>query len=432
MTRKSILALFILSIAVSLGADTISLDDALALAKENNKSLMVARINLENSIRSASTISYLPSFSVGSEFTMTGSAVDDTYSMGFTPSIAASAKLTIDSTDIYESKTNALSKQSAYNTYDQSVSSTESSVRTAYWNLVSANLAIKSAEKNLEDSERSYRNVEEQYEGGKATTLALSQSELSLYDSQIAYDNAVTTKENAELALGYLIGLEDFEVEESLPEVRDLKDYEDVKEMMTGSLQYQQAVIAVSQAEIANKSLKASTVYPTVAVSASYEIGQKITGPYETSAKKSSSWDGDLYDSAKLSVGVSLPLDHLLPSSKAKANLKNAEANITKAEISLQNTLETLEQSVEKAYRSVETAQKNIAKYVKHLDMAKKKLELTEAAYEGGRATFETLSDAQSDLFASEITLINQHLTWVTALSSLASTLGCDADALLK
>ncbi len=432
MKRKSLLAFLLLSIAAALSASTITIDDAIALAKENNKSLQVARINLENSIRSASVISYLPSLSVGSKFTMSASAIDETYSMGLSPTVAAKASMTIDTSDIYDSKVNAMTRQSAINTYDQSVSSTENSVRTAYWNLVSANLAVESAKKNLEDSERSYRNVQEQYEGGKASTLALSQAELSLYDSELAYDNAVTTVDNAKLTLGYLIGKQDFDVEKSLPEVGELKSYDEVKEMVTSSLSYQQAVINLSQAELTSKALKATTLYPTVSVSASYEIGHQITGPYDNSRGKSSSWDGELYDSAALSVGVNLPLDHLLPSSKAKANLQNASANITKAELLLQSTLDSLEQSVEKAYRSVETAEKNIAKYEKHLEMAKSKLSLTEAAYEGGRATYDALSNAQSDLFESEISLLNQHLTWVTALSSLATTLGVDSASLLK
>ena len=432
MKRKSLLVFLLLFSAALLGASTITVEDAIALAKENNKSLKVARINLESSIRSASVISYLPSLSVGSEFSVSGSAIDETYSMGLSPTIAAKASLKIDSSDIYDSKVNALTRQSAYNSYDQSVSSIENSVRTAYWNLVGANLAVKSARRNLEDSERSYGNVQEQYEGGKASTLSLSQAELSLYDSQIAYDNALTTADNAKLALGYLIGSQDFEVEESLPDVGVLRSFEEVKGMVTEALSYKQAVIALTQAELANKALRATTLYPTVSVSASYEIGHQITGPYENSKGRSSSWDGELYDSAKLTVGVNLPLDHLLPSSKAKANLLNADSNITKAELSLQSTLESLEQSVERAYRSVETAEKNMAKGEKHLEMARNRLSLTEAAYEGGRATFDALSDAQSDLFASEISLLNQHLTWITALSALATTLGVDSASLLK
>lgn len=435
MKEKSIIALLLMAFCSAfVSAATISVDDAIKLAQDNNKQLQVARINLENSIRSASAISYLPSLSIGSTASLRDvSFIDSTYATNIDPTIGASISMSVKSTDFLSGNTNKLTKQSAYNSYEQSVLSVENSVRTAYYNLVSTMLAVESAERNLQDNKRSYESVERQYEGGKATTLALSQAELSLYDATLAYDNAVTTKENAYLALSYLIGLDDFEVEREFPEIREIKSYEEIKGMISSSLTYQKALIEVSQAEDTEKNRKASLVYPTVSVNASYRIGQSIEGPYKTSSRKNSSWgDGEMYDSASVSLSVSLPLDHLLPRSNAKVNLQNASSNVTKAQISAESTLESLMQNVEKAYRSLESARNNITKYEKYLTLAQKKLTLTEESYEGGKATYNELSDAKSALFEREIALLDQKLTYITAISDLALMLGVDSETLLK
>ena len=203
--------------------------------------------------------------------------------------------------------------------------------------------------------------------------------------------------------------------------------------MISSSLTYQKALIEVSQAEDTEKNRKASLVYPTVSVNASYRIGQSIEGPYKNSSrKKSSGGDGEMYDSASVSLSVSLPLDHLLPRSNAKVNLQNASSNVTKAQISAESTLESLMQNVEKAYRSLESARNNITKYEKYLTLAQKKLTLTEESYEGGKATYNELSDAKSALFEREIALLDQKLSYITAISDLALMLGVDSETLLK
>lgn len=434
MKRKSTIAfLLMIFISATLFASTISVEEAIELARKNNKQLQVERINLENSIRSASTISYLPSLSVSSTATLKdASIIDSTYTTGISPTIGATVSMSISNTDFLTHYTNKLTKQSAYNSYEQTVVSIENSVRTAYYNLVSVILAVERAESNLSDNKRSYEEVEKRYEGGKASSLELAQAELALYDANLSYDYALTTEKNARTTLGYLIGEHDFEVERTLPEERELKSIDEIKGLITSSLSYQGALISVSQAEDKEKNLKASTVYPKVTVSASYKIGNAVTGPYKTAKASSDSWSDSYYDNANVSVGVSLPLDHLLPHSTAKANLQNANSNVTKAEISAEKTLDSLNESVEKSYRSVVTALDNIEKYEKYLDIANKKLALTEAAYEGGKSTYKDLTDVKSDRFEAEIALLDQRLTYITALSSLATTLGVEAEILLK
>lgn len=428
MTKRkaSILLLIITAMPLLFASEKITLEEAKALAKENNKTIQIAKLDLESSMRSASVISLLPSLSLTGSITGSASLIDNTASIGSTssPALNAGISFSLDSSDIYNGKTNSLAKESANLTYEKSENSTVNSVSTAYWNVVSASLAEKSAKENYESAKENYESAKAAYEGGKSTTLVLSQSELSLYDAEISYQSAQNTRSNAYDTLSYLVGIVDYTVDEELPEIGTMKDLDMIKGLVSSSLTYRSGLLAIDQADLSRKLLMATTVFPTFSLSASYRHY------YNFSDSTTTSYQDSYKDSASLTLGVSIPLDHFIPRTKANVDLKNASSSIDRANLSLSQIEENLLNTVTTQYKAITIAKDNVEMYTKHLALAKNKLDLTQAAYDGGRATYETLATARTSYYTSEISLLQQRLNHITALSTLANTLGVEANTL--
>ena len=428
--RILMLVLCCCALCVFLPAETISLQNARDMALQNNKTIQVATIDLASSTRSAEVSIYLPSFSLSTTASAQGSFLDSTQNALVTPSASAGVSFSATTANRYTNESNQIAKQSAQVVYDASVSTVLSNVTTAYWNVVSSKLALEVAKQNLTDAETTLKNNQDAYEGGRATTLVLSQSELNQYDAQLSVESAANTLSEQKRTLAFLIGGDaaTIDVEDTLPESGNLKSYDDLLSLMQGSTTYRKSQLSVSSAEVSQKKLTNTKVYPTVSFSAS--VG--VTADYSLNSKTSNAYKGTVTDTSKVSVSVSVPLDHIFTNSSDSVQLENAGRSVDSAKLSLENTITTLQNDIKTYSDTITTAAANITKYQKHLDMAKTQMDLTSDAYEGGRATFSDLTTAKSTYFSSEISLLQQKLNYITALKKLATLLGTERANLLQ
>lgn len=436
MIRKTrILALFLL-LAISLGisASPLTLQEAKELALKNNKTLQIAQLDLQSSLRSAETQSLLPSFSLSTGTSFKTSVFSSSKAYSYTiPTATVSLGMTVSGSSYYEKEAHDVSKQGAQQTYSTSQNSVLTSVTTAYWNVVASQLALKTANANLESANATLASQQEAYDGGKVDSLTLYNAELSQYDAKLSAESAQTTLDSAMRSLSYLIGTEEYQIDGTLPEAKDIKTQDEIISMIPNSLYYQSGVTAVRKAEVSKKQTFGTNVLPTIGVSTTYFMGAstkggEIGGTYGVSSYN----DATFTDNMAISASVSVPLDHIFTNSSAHVNLENAERSVQSANISLTKKAEDLEDSVKNAYTTITTAKENITKYQKHVDMYQTKVDLTQSAYDGGRVTFSELTTAKNALYTAEIDLLQQQLNYITSLSSLADILTVEIDELYK
>lgn len=428
MNKKiMIFLLLLLTVISSVTATSLSKEEIISLALSNNKTLEIAKLELQNSLNSSSVNSLLPSISLEAGVNLTGSILNKQLNM-VTPTAATSVSFAISSKDKYQRESNELAQLSANLGLEVSTSTVLQSVTSSYWNTASSFLAVQIAEKNLENSNTTYENQKTKYENGKLSSLALSQAELAVKDAQLSLENAKTTYESSLSNLEYLTGVQALSLTTPDFTSSSLLPLETLYELCSQSLSYQKGSLAVEQAKLTDKINHNTLVSPTYSFSA--KVG--ISTSYSISYNNSWTNNFSVADNSSLSATISIPLDHLFSSSSASVTLQNSKNTIEIQQLSLNNTLEELKNQVKSSYNSIESnlrTQENTAEY---LSLAKSQLEKTQESYEHGYASFTELQTAQNAVFEKEISLLQLQLNYHIALDNLATLLNTDTKNITK
>ncbi|NLZ69198.1 MAG: TolC family protein [Spirochaetales bacterium] len=428
MNKKIVIFLLLLiTVISSLMATSLSKEEIISLALSNNKTLEIAKLELQNSLNSSSVNTLLPSISLESGINLTGSILNKQLNVA-TPTASTTVSFTISSKDKYQSESKELASLSANLGLEVSTSTVLQSVTTSYWNTASSFLAVQIAENNLETANTTCENQKAKYESGKLSSLALSQAELAVKDAQLSLENAKTTYESSLSNLEYLTGLQALSLATPDFTSSSLLPLEMLYELCSQSLSYQKGSLAVEQAKLTDKINHNTLVSPTYSFSAKVGISTSYSLSYN------SSWTNNfsVTDNSSLSATISIPLDHLFSSSSASVTLQNSKNTIEIQQLSLNNTLEELKNQVKSSYNSIESnlrTQENTAEY---LTLAKTQLEKTQESYEHGYASFTELQTAQNAVFVKEISLLQLQLNYHIALDNLATLLNTDIKNITK
>ncbi len=434
--------LALLVFMLPLGAESlpvVTLDEAIASAEENNIGLKQAAITLNQTIRNENNYvsTYLPTFGLsatagtGVSFPNQGTltATDKTTFNGVDLDLGASLNFSyaLTGSKITDGESRRLSKESATIDYQSNVSSLESNVIKAYWNLAALDIAIKNAELSVSDAQSSYDSVAEMYNSGMTDELSLTQAELAL--NQAIY-TLQTYKDQKALALASfraLTGIEgDFQTEMlpetvmlQLPSPAELYDIyaEDTTDIRS-------ARNALATAKTAEKTATLSQYMPTVTANINYTYGGGLSskasltasaGEYTTSAHNLSG-----------TVAVNIPLSSYIPGSTADETRKNASDAVSIAALSLSNTQNTLLQTIESNAMSISQQQQLLSMAESSLILAENTYSLAEEAFEAGLMSAYDLSARRSDLLSAQMSETSARLNHLLSSYDLAFTLGIE------
>ena len=418
--------LFFLTVALicvtGVFATPVSMNDAITAAKSNNISLEIAKIELEKSLRNASTLDdWLPDFSLTGSMTTSASAINQTFnpinanlSLGVSYSLGTGLIGNAESARIQETIANI--------TFMTSVSSLEESVITAYLNLQSSKISIESSKVSLENLKRTYESTKEMYESGLTSELnvldaelAVKKAEYSLKALNDAYDLSLD-------AFKILTGitLDDIELDEldevkalSLPSAEEL-----IAEYTKSILRLQSSDASIAQAEVNMKTTKIQNYYPSVSFSAGWDLS--------SSGNVNSSWKGtgDTSDSFHATVSFSVPLSSYIPGSAGNKSVKSAEDSVKIAKLNKENTINTLTTSVKNSLSTLEQQYENIAIAEDNLELTKKTLDLRRESYEAGLSTLSDMITAENNALSAELSLSSAKSQYIKSLYGLATALG--------
>ena len=402
-------------------ATSLTVEDAVELAKKNNVSIARSQITLDAAARAKahSWNSISPTASVSGTSSIPIDALSDTDS-AYTANLGISATLSVSlTTNLYTSMQSAkIAYESGKLTFDDAVKSVELSVREAFYGLLYEKENITLQEKNLEIAKTQYNNNLAKYNQGRLSEIDVLSAEVN-YKSKIpTVGSARTTFLNDLASFKQMLGLpidEKIDLEGSLDDLITLNkidvDMKDVKSSTITQLEYK---LASAKNSVLDK--RFSAFAPTVSASLRWQDQYWYLG-----------YDGTAPDATKsttLSLTATIPLDGVLPWSARNDAIDTAKDTVKDLELQIDNEKKNLKRTVDSSLRSIRQSQESIQYKQANVTLAQKTYDMTQEAYNRGTKDLLTLQDANTSLLNAQVSLKSETLTLIKAILTLENTIG--------
>lgn len=417
MNLKESFVLFLLFFMISgLFAQNkiLTIEDAVQLAKENNISVKTA----ENTLDNLGILNKYSWNSVSPTATLSGNLADDIENDSSSFSFSGSVNLNLKTNLYSEIKGAKLNYEKGLLTYNEAVRKIELSVRKNFYNLIYQKENLVLQKRSLETSKTQYLNNQEKFKNGKI-------SELDAFTSRVNYESKKPVVESAEInfqndlaTFKQLLGIPqqtEIELDGSLDEILNLKEisFDLLPKVNEPAPDVKSAEYNV---EIAKNSLldsRFSAYAPTV------------TGSYSYGKSKNSNQD-EWTTTNRLSVGISVPLDGVLPWSTRAVNIKTNRNALDTAEKNLENAKTTVAVQTESYIRKINQAVKQLDSLKSTEELANQTYQMTLTAYNYGKTDFLSLQNANDSVLSAGVNLKSQAYTLISTILDLESVLGLD------
>jgi len=403
----------------------LTIEDAVAMAIQNNVSIKQSKMNLEllEKKNKYSWNSVSPSFSLSSSFSEPLSKVDD-----WSFSVSGAINLKLSPALGTSMKSAKLAYEAGLVSYNESIRSVEKSIRMSFYQLLNAKETISSKQLNLESSKRTYETNLAKYNRGSLDQLTVLNSQYSyesaipeVYSAQIDYQNKLDVfKQSLGLDISTpieIIGtlddalIADFENDELVFNVEDLPSIKKAK-------------AKIEETENSLASSKISTYAPTV--SFAYSQGYKSAVSVMTKERE----NGLSNDNNSVTASISIPIDGLLPWSGTGVGntgalvIENLENTLKGQKMELEASKVTSMISVQNSYNLIKNSQQMLKLNKANFELAQKTYDMTLAAYNSGSKDLASLQSAQDNLEKMKFTIQSQKLNIITSVMNLEDTLG--------
>ncbi len=417
MNLKSIFVLllsFFLMNGLFAQTKKLTIEDAVQLAKENNISVKTA----ENTLNNLALQNKYSWNSVSPTATVKGNFSDNLDNDSTIFSLSGTVNLNLRTNLYSEIKSAKLNYEKGLLTYKEAVRQIELSVRKSFYNLIYQKENLVLQKRSLETSKTQYLNNQEKFKNGKISELDAFTSRVNYESKKPVVDSAEINFQNDLASFKQLLGIPqqtEIELDGSLDEILDLKEisfdlFPEVKEPAPNvkSAEY--------DVEIAKNSLldsRFSAYAPTV------------SGSYSYGKSKNSNLD-DWSTTNDLSVGVSVPLDGILPWSTSAVKIKTNKNSLDTAEKKLEDAKTTVAVQTESYIRKINQAVKQLDSLKATEELANQTYQMTLTAYNYGKTDFLSLQNANDSVLSAGVNLKSQAYTLISTILDLESVLGID------
>ena len=396
----------------------LTIDDAVQLAKENNISIKTAENTLDN-LALKNKYSWN---SVSPTATLNGNFSDNLENDSTTFSFSGAVNLSL-KTNLYSEINGAkLNYEKGLLTYKEAVRQIELSVRKSFYNLIYQQENLVLQNRSLETSKTQYLNNEEKFKNGKISELDAFTSRVNYESKKPVVESAETNFQNDLASFKQILGKTqktEIELKGSLDEILNLKEISfDLLPKVTEPAPNVKS--AEYDVEIAKNSLLDSRFSA---------YAPSISGSYSYGKSKNSNLD-DWTTTNNLSVGLSVPLDGILPWSTRAVNVKTNATALDTAEKKLEDAKTTVAVQTESYIRKINQAVKQIDSLKATEELANQTYQMTLTAYNYGKTDFLSLQNANDSVLSAGVSLKSQAYTLISAILDLESVLGIDSGTL--
>ena len=387
----------------------ITIDDAVQHAFENNIDIKISdnSLKLLKTQKNFSWNSISPSLSASGNFS--NNFEGDVNSL----SVTGSVNLAI-SSNLYTLIKNAnLSYESGKISYEQKCKSIELNVRTAFYGLLYEQENIQLQKRGLETSENQYKQNQEKFKKGQMSELDVLTSRVNYERKKPTLQAAVVAYQNDLALFKQIIGIDqnvELELSGSLDEVLKIKAVAlDGLDVVPPDV-----LLAEKSLEIAKNSLlasKFSAYVPTV--SAGYNYGKN-------KSSQTSEWN----TTNNLSIGVSIPLDSVLPWSSKNISVAVSKKSVEDAKLNLEKTNTSVTVQKENLIRQITQAISQIDSLKANVELAEQTYNMTKTAYNYGKTDLLSLQSASDNVLSAGVNLKSQAYSLISTILQLENLLG--------
>lgn len=390
-------------------AETLTLEDCIALAKENNLQLREAKMDIDQARAGVTeaNASYYPSLGLSSGYRYGGdfteskkgsysTGIDARYTIYKGGSIRAGSKIAQTRVKI------------AKEGYRQKENEVILSVKQAFFKILQIQEQIALIKNILKRRQDNLTLLKLNYSVGRENEPNVKQAEASLKQTEYDYMRAEQNLTLAKIELARLLNLPDEEISikyedkyETLPSLDSLSK---IAKVVRPEIKSQIANREVLAAQINQTK---SNYFPAISLSSSYGLqGDKFL-------EQKSSWSAGL--------GLSLPL---IDGFSTKAKVNQATIALKQNELSLEDLRNSIEQEVSEAYANWQLANKNLEVTNKILEAVRAAYQLTKLQYEQGRTSYFFLQQKESELTQAENSYVNAQYNLRSSIAQLEKTIG--------
>lgn len=392
-------------------------DVAVELAREGNIDIKKGKITLDALKRAKNTSwnSASPSLSLsaGLAFPNPDTPAHDSYT--YSERFGGSIDVRLASS-LYSSIQGAkLNYEAGLITFDEAVRAVELSVRKSFYGLLYEKQNIALQERNTETAKSRYEQNLVKYRNGRVP-------QVDMLTSRVNYQKLLPQLEDAKISYKadlasflQLIGLDtgtEIDVAGSLDDALTLGSIT----VLIDAEGTPRVAKAKSGVDIAQNQLLAGRLNsygPTV--SAGWSMGRSKTDTAD-----------DWTKTGELSLGVSIPLDGILPwSERAQATAK-AKDSVKTAQLNLEDEIATTQRAIDSSVNKARTGQLTLDSLKANVELAETTYNMTLDSYNHGFVDYMAVQSASDALLDAEVRLQNQEYTLLSCVLDLEGTLGVE------
>jgi outer membrane protein TolC len=421
MNRKLLLLLVLLIVGIfSLGANPLTLDDALERARVHNLSLQSNAIDVNAAKRDVDTSwnLFLPSLSLSLSHSGSGPVFEP--AMGFSGpasfgdtglDLALSMQFTLNAAVKEQLESYNLGYQIQKVTYEQAKAEVQRNVTQLFYYLLMEKQNIEVQEANLELARQQWEDVKKKYEEGFASEVELLTSELSYEQMKPPLQQSRNQYESNLLSLKALLGMdlsEPLELEGEIPSLMKNLEVAALKEYLAKSYSITLLDLNLAQIEKQKELNRKQAFTPSL----------NLQGSYDVSAWSDAS-SNDFNDSFSYRVTVSLPLDGFIPNSRTQVGLASMEDSLNKLALQRKQALRQMEARVISQVQNLNMLSLQADLAEQSIAVSERLYEAQEIQYNSGYLDFVTLEGARNNLMRAKQGLLGVQYQYISALIDL-------------
>lgn len=421
MNRKLLLLHILLIVGIfSLGASSLTLDEALERARMHNLSLQGNAIDVNAAKRDIDTSwnLFLPNLNLSLSHSGSGPVFEPSMSLAGPASyrdtglsLGLNMQFTLNMAVKEQLESYHLGYQIQKVTYEQAKAEIQRNVTKLFYYLLMEKQNIEVQEANLELARQQWEEVKEKFEQGFASEVEVLTSELSYEQMRPPLQQSKNQYEANLLSLKAMIGMdlsEPLEVEGEIPALMEHLEVAALQEYLAKS--YSIALLDLNLASIEKqKELNRKQAFtPSLSLQGNYGI-----------SGWNDNYSNTFSDSFSYSVSVSLPLDGFIPNSRTQVGLASLDDSLDKLALQRQQALQQMEVSV------ISQVQ-NLNMLSLQADLAEQSLAVSERFYEAqviqyysGYLGFVSLEESRNNLMRAKQGVLGVQYQYISALIDL-------------
>ena len=296
-------------------------------------------------------------------------------------------------------------------------------VKKLFYQLLVLQETIKVTEADLANAKERYRQAQVNYNAGLAPELTMLQSQVAYENRKPALDNLQVNYQQVLFAFENLLG-------------RD----SDPKLKLSGTLDVPSNLPTLNAQTLADKFIdrrwdlqaaeghvKAADGYRNIANGSlwpslilSYSADPTLNGYFYSKWDQGSSW---LQQTGSFTVLLNWQLDALIPTSQADNQRQDASDAVKAAKLQLAELEQTARSQVVTDVARLNTAVVALSSQEANVAVAQKAYQLTDEAYKTGAKSFLEVQDAELQYETAQLNLLNEKDSYITALLDLETAL---------